>query len=194
MALKLINPPATEPIALDEIENFLRISNEPDVTILTDMISAARKRVEAMTGRQLITATWELRLDSFPGMIKIPMPPLQSITFLKYLDTGGIEQDLTEDIDFIVDTYSEPARITPAYGTVWPLTQSVFNAVRLIFVAGYGDNDTDIPEPIRNYMKVFIGAMYENRELMALSNSPSALIKFDFLDGLLDEYRVYDFG
>ena len=191
MALKLLTASVTEPVALEEIQNFLRISDEPDVTILTDMISAARKRAETITRRQLKTATWELRLDAFMDVIRLPMAPLQSVTSVKYLDTSGVEQTLTENTDYIVDTYSEPARITPAYACVWPPTYSILHAVRIVFVAGYGDDDTDVPEPIRNWIKTFIGAMYENRETIFVSNITQGVNELTFLDGLLDDYRVW---
>lgn len=208
MALKLITPAAVEPIGLEEAENFLRIDSEPDVTMITDMIITARKQAENITGRQLITATWEWRLDHFPGgcgcggpfcrdhrgqMLEVPKPPLQAVVSLKYLDAAGEEQPLTEGTDFVVDTYAEPARIAPAYGCQWPSTQPVFNAVRLQFIAGYGDADTDVPEPIRNWLKVVIGALFENRELAIVANVTQALTKLEFLDGLLDDYRIWRF-
>jgi uncharacterized phiE125 gp8 family phage protein len=191
MPLKLITPPAVEPIGLEEIQNFLRIDSEPDVTILTDMIITARKQAEIITGRQLITATWELRLDRFAEILELPRPPLQSVSSVKYLDEAGTEQTFT---DYLVDDYSEPARVLPAYGYTWPVAQAVPNAVRIVFICGYGDADTDVPEPIRNWMKTFIGSLYENRETVFIGNTGQGVNTLAFLDGLLDDYRVYCFG
>ena len=191
MALKLITPPASEPIGISDAMNYARIDADADVVTLTGMITAARQEAEKITRRQLITASWELRLDCFRETIYLPMPPLQSVTTVKYLDTGGTERTLVENTDYIVDTYSEPARITPAYGMVWPPTQSVMNAVRIVFVAGYGDDDTDVPQSIRNWIMIFFGSLYENRELDIVANVTQAYTHLNFLGGLLDDYRVF---
>lgn len=192
MALKLITAPAIEPVGLQEALNFLQIDYAPDSTVVTDMIAVARRQAEIITGRQLISATWELRMDTFPATIYLPNPPLQSITTFKYLDASGVEQSLVENTNFIVDAYSEPARLTPAFGEVWPVSYSVFNAVRVKYLCGYGVLATDVPGPIRAWIKTFIGALYENRETDIVSNTAQALTKLKFLDGLLDDYRVYE--
>jgi uncharacterized phiE125 gp8 family phage protein len=191
MALKLITTPATEPISLEEAMNFARIDSDADVVTLTGLITTARMEAEKITRRQLITATWEMRLDHFPGTIHLPLPPLQSVTSVKYLDYSGTEQTLVENTDYLVDTYSEPARVTPCYGMVWPTIYPVVGAVRIRFVAGYGDDDTDVPDSIRSWIQMFFGSMYENRELDIVANVAQAYTHLNFLDGLLDNYRVF---
>lgn len=216
-ALKLITPPAIEPVALSDMMNFSRIDTDADVITMEAMITVARQEAEKITRRQLITATWELRLDYFPGgtfigadsghqlrptkrlvpgkgdaqTIYLPMPPLQSVTTVKYLDYANVEQTLVENTDYLVDTYSEPARITPCYGEVWPVTYPVVNAVRIRFVAGYGDADTDVPESIRSYIKALSGTLYENRETVFVAPNTVNMVKLDFLEGLLDNYRIF---
>lgn len=217
MALKLITPPATEPIALSDMMNFSRIDVDADVITMQAMITTAREEAEKITRRQLITATWEYRLDHFPGgcfigsgpnnffdyskklipgrgqsdAIYLPMPPLQSVTSVKYLDYANVEQTLVEDTDYLVDTYSEPARITPRYGMVWPVTYPVVGAVRIRFVAGYGNNDTDVPQSIRNWISAMAGTLYENRETVFVAPNTVNMVELKFLDGLLDNYRVH---
>lgn len=47
-------------------------------TLLTNLITAARRHVENVLRRALITQTWELWLDDFPTSgFEIPLPPLQ---------------------------------------------------------------------------------------------------------------------
>ena len=219
-ALKLISPPAIEPIALADMMNFSRIDSDADVITMATMITAARQEAEKITRRQLITATWELRLDKFPysdlgytsgslhnygrgirnelipgrghtQAIYLPMPPLQSVITVKYLDTANIERTLVENTDYLIDIYSEPARITPNYGYVWPPTYLVMNAVRIQFIAGYGDDDTDVPESIRSWIKAMAGTLYENRETVFVAPNTVNMVKLDFLDGLLDNFRIF---
>jgi len=201
MALKLITAPTVEPVSLEEARLFLRIDSDPgeEDALIASMITAARQEAEKITRRQLITATWELRLDYFPETIYLPMPPLQSVAPIapvviggvKYLDAAGVEQTLTENTDYLVDTYSEPGRITPAYGEVWPPIYPVPNAVRIVYKAGYGDAATSVPAAIKNWIKAMVGSLWENRETAVVTPSTLTLVNLGFLDGLLDNYRVF---
>lgn len=199
MALKLITPPAVEPVTLDEVKEHCRIDGATDDNLLNSLITVARQEAEKVTRRQLITATWELRLDKFPEIIYLPMPPLQSVTPIapvviggvKYLDSSGIEQTLTENTDYMIDIYSEPGRITPCYGEVWPTIYPVINAVRIVYKAGYGDAATSVPEPIKNWIKIVVGTLYENRENIFVAPNTVNMVELKFLDGLLDDFRAW---
>jgi uncharacterized phiE125 gp8 family phage protein len=112
----------------------------------------------------LIDATWTLYLDKFPAIIRPPLPPLASVTSLKYYDTSNTLQTLVENTDFTVDLRSEPARIEPEYGTSWPSTRDRFNAVYLTYVAGYGAAGTDCPEWAIQAIMLLVANWYETRE------------------------------
>ncbi len=67
MALTLFTPPTAEPVSLEEAKRHLRVDgNDEDVDIL-GLITAAREQAERHTRRQLLTATWDLKLDRFPA-------------------------------------------------------------------------------------------------------------------------------
>ena len=192
MAAKLITAPAKEPITLTDLETHLRADLSNETATVAVMISSARDRAETITRRALITQTWELVLDLFPqssGAIGLPFPPLQSVTSIKYIDPDGVEQTLNA-ADYIVDKDSEPARIVPAYGKTWPSTRYQINAVRVRFVCGYGDTATDVPMPIKQWMLLQIGSMYENREAINIGNTVNPI---PFVDGLLDSFRAVTF-
>jgi hypothetical protein len=178
--------------------------------VLSTFIAAARAEAETRISRQFITATWELYLDSFnreqcqiaetdierrlinqliaiDGTIQIPLPPLQSITSIKYLDTAGVEQTLAASA-YRVDAVSSPGRVTPAYGYSWPDTYPVSNAVVIRFIAGYGDAAANVPQKIRQWIMAMVGSMNENREIVMVSPSTLTLVNLGFLDGLLDDF------
>jgi len=119
--------------------------------------------------------------------IYLPLPPLQTVDSIKYIDTDGVQQTLSA-AQYIVDTVSEPARVTPAYGVTWPSTRNQINAVEVVFTCGFGAL-TEVPEAIKNWMLIRIGSLYENREEVALMNR-GKLEPLPFVDGLLDPYRV----
>jgi len=187
MPLKLINAPATEPVTLTEAKAHLRVDGSADDTLITALIVAARQAAEQITGRALITQTWDLMLDAFEPTIELPMPALQSVTSVKYLDSNGAEQTLASG-NYKVDAVSEPGRIIPAYGLDWPATRDEINSVTVRFVAGYGAAAA-VPQPIKQWMLLKIGELYENRE----GTQTGTVTAMPFVDALLHPYRILSF-
>ena len=75
MSLALVTAPTIEPLTLSQVKRHCRVSIDDDDDLVTeDLIPAVRDRCELVTGRQLVEATWDLRLDSFPcdGTIDVP--------------------------------------------------------------------------------------------------------------------------
>jgi len=167
MGLTLITPAAEEPITVAEAKASpsLRVAVATDDTDIGSLIATARMQVEDYTSHALVTQTWELVLDGFPtGGIKIPVPPLQSVASIKYIDTDGVEQTL-DTLLYAVDSDSIPALVVPAYGETWPATRDEINAVRVRYVAGFGAK-ADVPEDIKTCIKSIVGATYDNSQGM----------------------------
>jgi uncharacterized phiE125 gp8 family phage protein len=153
-----------EPVLLADAKQHLRVKHTDEDSLIERQIRLAREYVESVSHRQLINATWILYLDSFPAIIYPPLPPLSSVTTLKYYNTDNTLTTLTENTDFTVDTKNEPARIEPEYGTSWPSTRDRFNAVQLTYVAGYGTAGTDCPEWAIQAIMLLVANWYETRE------------------------------
>ena len=167
MGSKLKTAPQAESVALAEAKDFLKISNNDEDALIEAWINAAREWCEDYQNRVYITQTWELSLDEFPreSIIKIPLPPLQSITSIKYYDTDGTEYEFLST-NYEVDIYSEPGRISLGYNKSWPSTiLRPINGVIITFTAGYGDAAKDVPEKVKQAIKVLIGELYEHREI-----------------------------
>lgn len=191
MALKLVTPPAAEPITLTEAKAHLRVDIPDDDTLINSLIVSARQYAEMVTRRALITQTWRLLLDEFPteNTIYIPLPPLSAVSSVTYYDLNNTQQTMPS-ADYIVDTDSQPGRIVLADGKNWPAIYNRPNAVSIQFDAGYG-TAANVPQPIKQAMLLMIGHWYENREAVAaggLSPLPFAV------DALLAPYRVWRFG
>ena len=81
--------PTSLPVSLDEARRHLAIEdNSHDVALLEQYIPAAVHMFESQTGRQLISATWTLTLDSFPSSstlgIKLPLGQFRFLTSIDY--------------------------------------------------------------------------------------------------------------
>ena len=170
MAYELVTAPTVEPLALAEVKDYHKIEESADDTLIYGLIISAREHVEKVTSRAFITQTWDLFLDTLPTVVLIHHSPLQSVTSFKYIDTGGIQQTWGAS-KYRVDSKSEPARITPAHGEVWPAARAVTNAIEIRFIAGYGAVGSDVPRTSLLSMLALIGAWYENRE--AISSAPN---------------------
>lgn len=129
-------PPQGEPLHLDDAKVHVREEDTAADVDITALVAQARQQVEMWTGRQLVCATWKLYLDSFPGEIRLPFPPLRSVSSITYVDSDGTTQTLATS-EYTVDTNQEPARIVEAYSKSWPVTRAHINAVIVTFIAGY---------------------------------------------------------
>lgn len=190
MALKLITAPTEEPVTLTQAKLQCRVDGSDEDALLTLIISAARRSAEIRTGRALVTQTWELALDAFPASaIELPMPPVQSITSIKYLDAAGVEQTLS-GASYALDSYGSRHWVIPAQGVSWPETLDAANAVKVRFATGYGAA-TAVPEDIKMWMLLSIGTLYTHREAMAQGQLVE--LPGGFWQSLLDPYVLYSF-
>lgn len=186
--LTLQTGPETEPITDAEAKAHLRITHNDDDQYIATLITAARQHVENYTRRALITQTWDYYLDTFPDCINLPMPKLQSVYAITYTDTNGATQTLSSTV-YTVDTDAVPGQVYLAYGQSWPIVRSIPKAIKVRFVAGYGNASDDVPDAIRHAMLLLIGHLYENR---TAADAPMAELPMGF-SALLMPYRVIRF-
>lgn len=154
MRLVLVDPPAVEP--LDAAEVRTRLGGIPDSLsddAIAAFIKAGRETLDGPDGflqRALIAQTWKLLIDGgFPcGPIRIPLPPLISIVAVRFVDQSGDIQTLDESRYQVLEG-SRPM-LCPIFGAEWPAARQQLNSVEVEFIAGYGDDPEDVPEPIRS--------------------------------------------
>jgi uncharacterized phiE125 gp8 family phage protein len=197
-SLSLITAPTDEPLTLAEGKKACDLSEDltEHDTEIESLIAAARERFEAESGRQLVTATWELSIDRFPAtcgerwdrqLIPIPKPPLASVSQITYLDTAGDSQTWASS-NYRVITKREPGLVELGYGKAWPVTLPVSDAIAIRFVAGYGDA-TDVPHLVRQGLKLLVRFWFIHPD--SRDEIPSAVQSI--LTGILpgDEFTEY---
>ena len=134
--------------------------------MILSFIEAATDYCEDLQNRAYMDQTWDLTLDGFPNgdIINIPLPPLQAVSSVTYYGTGGTPNTMTTT-SYVVDTNSEPGRLSLAYNEVWPNeTLRPVNGVVIRFVAGYGSVATAVPTMTKQAIKLMVGHMFEHRE------------------------------
>ena len=187
MALKLITGPTTYPVTLAEAKAHLRVDSSAEDTLIQAMIASATELAEQIMGRSIMPQTWEITLDEFPEAFEITRVPSASITSLKYYDEAGAQQTMLNTL-YTLDSADDAgfAYVVPVYAGSWPSTRDQINAVALRYVAGYADA-ASVPESIKAWIKLMIGAMYESRQLEGAKQTYS----LGFADRLLDRYKVW---
>ncbi len=191
MHLTLKTPPAAAVVTVEEAKAHLRVDEAADDSYITALVAKATQAAERYCDRAFITQDWVLALDAFPSctkLIKVPLPPLVSVTQLSYVDADGADQVLAS-ADYQVSKRS-PAVIAPAPGKSWPATQAGrLDAVAIEFKAGYGDAADAVPKPIHHAILLLVAHWYENREPVNIGNIVNAL-PFT-VDSLLAPCRVW---
>jgi uncharacterized phiE125 gp8 family phage protein len=186
MTLKRITDATEEPVTLEEAKVHLRI--EADLTVddalITDLIKTAREMCEQqLGGRALMTQTWERVLDAFPAAeIELGMPPVASITSVKYFDVDGVEQTMATDA-YSLDADNPPGWVLPAIDTEWPDTLDTANAVRVRFVCGDA-LAASVPSVAKTWIKIVVSDLYPGGDKLTEDQRKH-------IDRLLDRPRVF---
>lgn len=190
----LSDGPSAEPITLQEAKVHLHVEDTNDHDTWLDgpvgAIARARRFVERRTGRQLITATWDMFLDRFPDEILVAKPPLRSVATLKYVQSSDGVQTTLASSKYATDTDSEPGRIVPAYNESWPSIRPQNNAVEIRYDAGYGTDGSSVPPDLLQAIYWILGFWFEERSGLIVGVSTSELPRTLGIDALLNGYMV----
>lgn len=194
MNLRVVTPPALEPVTLAEAKLHLRVDHDDEDTLITALIVAAREQAETFCRRRLIETTLRLDLDRFPvngAPIRLPYPPAISVTSIVYLDQDGVSQTLdAAAYRFIADPMG--ATIEPEFDYSWPITRQVGAAVQVTFKAGFGTTAASVKPAIKQAMLMLVGHYFENREAVAFNAAAMPLPLG--VESLLYTQRAYEFS
>lgn len=186
--------PTDEPIAVREVyEDHLRgYDFDTESAYVTRLVATARRDGERFTRRSWMPQTWRMSLDRFPlsypnltypfvgstaashwednGAILLPRGPLIEVVSVGFIDGDGVSQTLAPTDYVLSDAGREnlPSRLTPAYGTIWPVTRWQTDAVQVTFRAGYllsggSPEEADVPEDLIHGLLLMVGELYKIR-------------------------------
>lgn len=177
-AYRLVTAPTAEPVSRDDVKTFLRLDGTADDTLIDVIISTARMMVEEHTKTALITQTWELTLDRFnnvdefkPGFyvaptnvngtfINLSRGPVQSVTSIKSYNPANTSADFSSAA-YTLDIPNSKILLNSGYA--WPTDLRDKGAVKIVYVAGYGNNATSVPAIFIQAIKMCAVAIYENK-------------------------------
>jgi len=165
MPLMLVTPPQGEPLSLADTKSFLRLDATDDDVAVSDLITAARHRIETAAGLALLTQGWRLVLDDWPASraVELMLAPVASVDEVREIDADSVAT-VVDPAYYLVDTASRPARLVLRSSRLWAKPGLEAGGIEIDFTAGYGTDSTTIPLPLRQAVMHLVTEAYENRE------------------------------
>lgn len=162
--LKLISGPSIEPLTLAETLEHCHANSGVEDNWFYRTIAAGRREAEIFQRRAYISQQWQLTFNGIPQMpFEIPRPPTISIDSISTFDIDDIETSLSTS-DFLVDTDSEPARLTVNYNyTIPDYVARTIKSFVITFTAGYGTSRDDVPDDVKYAILEFVSYYYDHR-------------------------------
>lgn len=210
----LTTSPEEEPVTVNEADSFLRGNGyiiDEETIVLSDLICSARKYVEDITGKALITQTWTMYLDRWPntpnsmpwwsgvrqgaidqwksaGEVELPRGPLQSIALVQTYSSTNVATTV-DPSTYYIDELSDPGKLIFNDGVTLPTFTRTRRGIKISYVCGYGDTRHAVPSPLRMAIKQLVAHWYERREL-ANPQSDDQIARVPLhVDHLLRSYR-----
>lgn len=170
--LAIATAPASEPVTTAEAKLHCKIdlsTTDLDAEV-GRQIQAAREQVEMFTRRALMSQTWDLYMDRFPevcdanpyGAIELPLPPLSSVTHVKYVAADGTLTTLVANTDYRVlgAGATDRGQIVLPYGGSWPSPRLQPDAVQIRFVCGYASASA-VPARAKQAILMYVEDQYD---------------------------------
>lgn len=186
--LEQVDEPGDPVISVDDAKLHLRVEHDVEDDLIAGYIAAATEHAEVYQLRSILERTWQLTLPRFPRggrFIRLPRPPLQSVTKIDYTDRAGNAQ-VMDPSHYRAMTDGRVLLATDG----WPRTAEAADAVRITYVAGYGEGG-DVPQATRAAILLLAGHLYENRESVTVGTGPTFALP-QGTEYLLYPYRLFE--
>jgi len=168
--LVLTDDPTTQVVSVAEIKSHLRIDTSDEDTLLGLYIDAATEMAENYCGRHFITHEYKLYFNNVVQEASLIFPDCTLVTqsgqnphrAVWYINAAGVE---VGSDDAYIDAYSNPSIVylSSAF-TSTTLKDNAANVFWFHFKTGFGDEATDVPQAIKQAIKLIVSDMYYFRE------------------------------
>ncbi len=209
----LVTPPVIKPVSLAEVKAALDIGYTAKDDLINGLVAAATTYLDGWTGvlgRCLCEQTWRQDFDDFRSCLRLPLFPVQSVSSIKYVDTGGAQQTIDANSYALrEDALGAYVRFSTDYS--FPPLNAEGAAVGVEYVAGYLDTpaadaveadpeadppveaaaavprSSNVPEAIKQAMHMMIRQWFDNpsNAVVGVTVAPMPMA----VDALLAPYR-----
>jgi uncharacterized phiE125 gp8 family phage protein len=160
----LLEGPAVEPVLVAEAKAHLRLDGGAEDDLVGALIAAARVAVEIEIRRVLIAQSWRVLIADWPaGGLVLPIQPVIAVGAVRAVDAEGQAEELFEDDDW------RSGAVDGALHLIRRVTGAEHYEVD--FTAGYGSSGVDVPQPLRQAVRILVTHWYENRSAAMLGDA-----------------------
>ena len=165
--LVLVNDPTTKVVSYTDIKSQLRIDSNDEQNLLEAYIDAATDMAENYCNRHFITHQYKLYFNEQVQTASLIFPNCTleeagSNKPVNWVDENG---DAQSSDKAYIDAFSNPSLVylsSDFPGTT--LKDNAANTFYFWFNTGYGTNSADVPEAIKQAIKLIVADMYYFRE------------------------------
>lgn len=194
--ITVVEPPAILAIGVDTVKAHLQMGslvNSQHDTLLELYIAAAIETFEIETSRALITQTVKQTESGFPcssDFINLARSRATEVDSVKYYDTDNVLQTLDSD-KYYLTTDTLPSKVYLNKDETWPDTYPRADAIEVIYVAGYGSQESDIPGKAKHAMCLMIGDSFLFKEDTLFAPGGTVLTITRNSSVLMNSFRTY---
>jgi uncharacterized phiE125 gp8 family phage protein len=168
--LVLTDNPTTQVVSVAEIKSHLRIDTSDEDTLLGLYIDSATEMAENFCGRHFITHEYKLYFNDIVEKASLIFPDCTLFVQVGgndhhpvyYIDANGVQQ---HSDDAYIDAYSNPSIVYLSSDFATPtLKDDAANVFWFHFKTGFGAAASDVPQAIKQAIKLIVSDMYYFRE------------------------------
>lgn len=209
---KVTIPPAYLPLDLDFVKNYLKVDGTEDDAFITFLINATAEYVQKYTGRTLINTQYQTYRNGFENGyniytysrvgygdccgIELKRSPFVSLDSFTYKNKSNVETVVDPSLYYVTDK-ADYSSILLLPNKQYPTdVLCIQQSVKILFTAGYGTDQTDIPADLQEAMLQIIADMYTNRGDCKAASGGCACS--DFINvaskSILGMYKILNIG
>lgn len=204
---KKLATPANLPLDLDFVKNYLKIDGTADDALITFLIKAAAGFVEKYTSRTLLetqfqtyrndfgySGIWFPHCDDYSACgIVLKKSPFVSLDSYTYRNTESVETVVAPTLYYITDKVDYSSILLLPNKSYPTDLLCVQQAVKIVFTAGYGTTQDDIPVELQEAMLQLVADMYTNRgDCMPSGGCGCESFLSAGSKAMLDQFRILD--
>lgn len=171
MSLAIVTPPDENKFAieLDLLKKQIHIlpSETDEDDLLKLYIKSATEEFESYTGRAVLKQRLRQSFDKFPCEPCFNLERANNVELVsfEFANNLGVFADVDSDI-YVLDSDSLCPRICLNNNQTWPINRatSQFNAVRLVYDCGYGEDAANVPAGVQHIIAMIAADSYVHRE------------------------------
>lgn len=168
-----IGKPVGLPVTIETVREVCRLEADVSDARIADLIEVATAEFDGYSGwlgRALITQTWRQDFSLGCAIYRLPFPDVSAATaVVRHLDGSEAPATIVFDEDVI-----------GPFVTTTDWSGNISTVLRVTFTAGYGDEPSDVPAPIRE-------AILKRIAQSALADSEDGQIRSFAVDGAYTE-------